>query len=67
MDLSLKLASPVSIFFNIQIEKLLKIIFAMVSHLNYQSIVSSMSYAKRNIFTFSRQSNSLADLLLLVY
>ena len=40
----------------------------MVFNLNHQHIVSSLSYAKHKYFyIFSRFSNSLADLLMLVY
>ena len=46
-DLLLKSASPVSIFFNIRIEKQLKIIFSIVFNFNHQHFVSSLSYAKQ--------------------
>ena len=68
VDLLLKLASPESILFNIQIEKLLRIIFSMVININYHHFVSSLPYAKHKyICIFPLYSNSLVDLLMLVY
>ena len=68
IDLLLKLARSVSIFFNIQIEKFFKIIFSMVLHPNYQHFVSCQSYTKHKyVYIFLQYLNSLADLLMLVY
>ena len=43
INLLLKLKSPASIFFNIEIEKLFKIIFSMVINLNRQNFVYGLS------------------------
>ena len=68
IDLLLKLTSSVSIFFNIQIGKLFKIIFYMVFNLNHQHFVSRQSYAKHKYFCiFPRYSILLADLPRLMY
>ena len=37
-------------FFNIQIEKLFKVIFSVVFNLNHQHFLSSLSYAKHKYF-----------------
>ena len=49
-NLLIKLTSPVSIFFNIQIERVLKTIFSMVLSLNRQNFFSSLPYAKHKYF-----------------
>ena len=67
MDLLLKSRSPASIFFNIQIERLLTV-FSNVFNLDHQHFVSSLPYAKPTYFyIFPRYSNSLPNLLMLVY
>ena len=68
INLLLKLRSSTFIYFNIQIEKLSKILFSMVFKLNHQQFFSSLSYAKfKYFYIFPRHSNSLDDLVMVVY